>query len=155
MSSLSLLLPLREARSLLEWRQLVLKRDNYTCQECGSTEDLEAHHILGQTEFPELRLIISNGRTLCFKCHRRSRNYELRARPQGENSLYINPATRRVYIPTDIARRGFVGKLDIYTGVYTATIAHPEASLEDIERSLELVLRDIELRMAEKPKEKE
>jgi 5-methylcytosine-specific restriction endonuclease McrA len=39
------------------------------CINCGSTEKLEAHHILPRAQFPELALKIDNGITLCKKCH--------------------------------------------------------------------------------------
>lgn len=52
-----------------KWRQAVFERDNYTCQDCGKTEDLSTHHIKSYAEFPELRLDVSNGVTLCCYCH--------------------------------------------------------------------------------------
>ena len=39
-----------------KWAQLVKERDNYTCMECGATEQLEAHHILPVYEYPEKEL---------------------------------------------------------------------------------------------------
>jgi 5-methylcytosine-specific restriction endonuclease McrA len=39
------------------------------CINCGSTKQLEAHHILPRAQFPELALKIDNGVTLCKKCH--------------------------------------------------------------------------------------
>jgi predicted restriction endonuclease len=52
-----------------EWRSQVFKRDDYTCQECGSTESLESHHIKQVTLFPELMFDVDNGITLCKECH--------------------------------------------------------------------------------------
>jgi 5-methylcytosine-specific restriction protein A len=59
-----------------EWRETVRSvyaRDNYLCQRCGdghtSKNKLHAHHIFGWTEFPELRLSLSNLVTLCDGCH--------------------------------------------------------------------------------------
>ena len=49
------------------WRFFVFERDNYTCQKCGSTNNLQAHHI---SRKPELGLITDNGQTLCEHCHR-------------------------------------------------------------------------------------
>lgn len=52
------------------WRKAVFDRDNYTCQECcerGGT--LEADHIKPWAFFPDLRFELSNGRTLCRRCH--------------------------------------------------------------------------------------
>jgi 5-methylcytosine-specific restriction endonuclease McrA len=52
------------------WRKEVLKRDGYKCQKCGSSVNLDAHHIKLFSECPELRLEVSNGITLCAYCHR-------------------------------------------------------------------------------------
>lgn len=51
------------------WRKEVLERDKYTCVECGTNTNLEVDHIKPYAYFPELRYDISNGRTLCKKCH--------------------------------------------------------------------------------------
>lgn len=52
------------------WRKAVFSRDDYTCQGCGVRGTyLEAHHILPFAYFPEKRCDISNGKTLCKKCH--------------------------------------------------------------------------------------
>jgi len=58
------------AHSLLSWSKLVRKLDNYMCKNCGSTENIQAHHIQPKILFPELSLTLNNGVTLCFKCHR-------------------------------------------------------------------------------------
>ncbi|MPM34503.1 hypothetical protein SDC9_81086 [bioreactor metagenome] len=54
-----------------KWRKEVFERDNYTCQCCGSRKSnmLEAHHRENYANNPELRLDVSNGITLCKKCH--------------------------------------------------------------------------------------
>lgn len=56
------------------WREAVFTRDNRTCQnrKCGSKEEIQTHHIQSFARFPELRLAIDNGITLCKKCHRKA-----------------------------------------------------------------------------------
>lgn len=51
------------------WRQKVLKRDNYTCQECGSKENLHVHHKKQYIDNIFLRDKTTNGITLCKNCH--------------------------------------------------------------------------------------
>ena len=57
--------------ALSTWSMSIKKRDGYRCIWCGSTEKLEADHIKKKLKFPKLSLDISNGRTLCFKCHKK------------------------------------------------------------------------------------
>jgi len=60
------------------WRKEVFERDKYICQECGDEGRkgayLEAHHIIPMREIfinKQYNLIyeVSNGLTLCRKCH--------------------------------------------------------------------------------------
>ena len=53
-----------------EIQKLVLERDDYTCQMCGSRGGyLQVDHILSWSEHVELRFDINNCRTLCMDCH--------------------------------------------------------------------------------------
>lgn len=52
------------------WRRAIFSRDNFTCQKCSQWGGkLRAHHINNFSDFPELRLIVENGITLCKECH--------------------------------------------------------------------------------------
>jgi hypothetical protein len=64
-----------------------------------------------------------------------------------KRKIRINPKTKLAYIPEELINEGFVGDLDAYANAKTLTIARPSASLEDVERSLGIVLLDIRLRM--------
>jgi len=61
---------LRKTREYKEWRISVYRRDNFTCQCCGSVgKELNAHHIQNFADHREVRTEISNGITLCLSCH--------------------------------------------------------------------------------------
>jgi len=61
-----------------EWRTKVFIRDNYTCQECGKRSgngkrnDIQADHIKAFILYKDLRYEVSNGRTLCIECHKKT-----------------------------------------------------------------------------------
>ena len=57
------------------FRKEILKRDNYTCKNCGSKEKLQVHHIKSRKEFPELIMDKDNCITLCIRCHAETDNY--------------------------------------------------------------------------------
>ena len=63
---------IRESLEYKLWRTSVFERDNYMCQECGKRGegDLNADHIKPFSLYPELRLELSNGQTLCKPCHK-------------------------------------------------------------------------------------
>ena len=51
----------------------VFIRDNYTCQHCGkygTDRDIVVHHLNSWTDYPDQRIDIDNGITLCEKCHK-------------------------------------------------------------------------------------
>lgn len=62
----------RSSARYVAWRKSVYQRDHYTCQQCGQVGGkLNAHHIKGWADFPDLRYERSNGVTLCKACHDR------------------------------------------------------------------------------------
>lgn len=74
------------------WRKAVLERDEFICTDCklkggwnrGMKKRimLQVDHIKPFALYPELRLEINNGRTLCTKCHKKTDTY-------GVNSRYV------------------------------------------------------------------
>lgn len=61
---------MRNSPEYQEWRACVFERDHYTCQNCGQVGwNLNAHHIKPFKDFPNLRLDVNNGITLCRNCH--------------------------------------------------------------------------------------
>mgnify|MGYP000887085962 CR=1 FL=1 len=77
---------LRRSKKMADWRMAVFKRDDFTCQMCGERGGkLNADHIKPFALFPELRLVLTNGRTLCVPCHK--------ATPS-----YLNPHLKKLYV---------------------------------------------------------
>lgn len=61
---------IRNSKDYILWRTAVFMRDDYTCQICDERGgNLQADHIKPFSLYPELRLAIDNGRTLCKSCH--------------------------------------------------------------------------------------
>jgi 5-methylcytosine-specific restriction endonuclease McrA len=54
-----------------EWRIKVYEKDNFTCQRCGDKlgHNLNAHHYKSWKKYPSSRYVVSNGISLCEKCH--------------------------------------------------------------------------------------
>lgn len=66
----------RKTVAYKNWRKSVFKRDGYICQICNIKGGyLHADHIKPFALFPELRLEINNGRTLCVDCHKSTNTY--------------------------------------------------------------------------------
>ena len=67
------------------WRVYVLLRDNFTCQQChrqlNGYRSLHTHHIKQDLN---LKLVISNGETLCPDCHKLLTRWQ---RLKGRRSL--------------------------------------------------------------------
>ena len=63
----------------VKWRRSIYKRDKYRCQMPGCKyrgKFIEAHHIVKWSDSIDLRFEISNGITLCRRCHKRVSGYE-------------------------------------------------------------------------------
>lgn len=75
---------IRASEEYKNWRKMVFARDNYTCIFCKKVGyTLHADHIKPFSIFPELRLDVANGRTLCKDCHKKTDSY-LRKRSRAD-----------------------------------------------------------------------
>lgn len=104
---------LRQTSKYAEWRTAVYERDDYTCQQCGQKGGrLNADHVKSFSDHPELRCILSNGRTLCESCHRKTDTF-------GWKSGWLrNKETRR-----EALRRAWVYRRNGTAGGLAALLA--------------------------------
>ena len=66
----------RKSLKMKRWRKHIFERDNFTCLVCHKKGGkLNADHIKPFSLYPELRFELSNGRTLCFDCHKLTDTY--------------------------------------------------------------------------------
>jgi len=79
---------IRTSHEYNEWRKSVFIRDGYKCTECGSVKRIEADHIVPFSFVVRECLLmktnsglfdISNGRTLCYECHKKTDTYGVKA----------------------------------------------------------------------------
>lgn len=78
----------RTKAEVKEWKKLVLKRDRFTCQDCGERGGkLEVHHIFRWKHHPELRTDLDNGITLCKTCHAKYTRLERKEDARARNEL--------------------------------------------------------------------
>jgi 5-methylcytosine-specific restriction endonuclease McrA len=72
---------IRASLEYKQWRRAVFERDHYTCVKCEAKSIknkrviLRADHIKPFAFYPELRFVVSNGRTLCDPCHRKTETF--------------------------------------------------------------------------------
>ena len=53
----------------------------------------------------------------------------------------------RVYWPPELVREGFIGNIQVLNDSFIALLIHPAATLEQVKKSLELKVKDVELRL--------
>ena len=82
----------RRSSAYFSWRKEVWLRDSFACKianpDCAGR--IEAHHILGWKDYPELRYNINNGITLCHAHHPRKRAEEKRLSPYFQELVSVS-----------------------------------------------------------------
>ena len=67
---------IRRSKAYKDWRNSILKRDDYTCQICRIRGGkLHVDHIKPFCDYPKLIFENSNARTLCIECHRNTKTW--------------------------------------------------------------------------------
>lgn len=59
---------------VIKWTKEIKSKGR--CEKCGSKDNLEAHHIIEWSEYPQGRIDISNGMCLCLKCHTKEHRFD-------------------------------------------------------------------------------
>jgi hypothetical protein len=101
---------MKTAKSLREWAQIVKERDGH-CVDCGSAENLHAHHVKRKSQHPELSLDVDNGVCVCLQCHAKRHDDEkhiarlLLTFPRRANFSKSTNGFRARLAVTEIARR--------------------------------------------------
>ncbi len=63
-----------------------------------------------------------------------------------KTKIRINPVTQLAYIPDALIKEGFTGDVEALANAKTITLFKPGATLDEIEKSIEIILADIRLR---------
>jgi len=78
----------RNSIEAINFRKSIMERDSYTCQHCGKRGGtLNAHHIIPLSMDKSLISDITNGITLCEKCHRKE--HQRINKKNGQQTTFI------------------------------------------------------------------
>lgn len=73
----------RHSYEYIAWRKAVIERDGKVCIMCGEKDNLQVDHILSFRDYPAQRFNVTNGRVLCFGCHRETPSYGFFPKKEG------------------------------------------------------------------------
>ena len=67
------------------WSHAVRTRDDHRCQRCGKRDEKNnhAHHVAPRSRRPDLKSVISNGKTVCPPCHSWIHDHPIEAEAAG------------------------------------------------------------------------
>lgn len=83
------------------WAKEIKKLDGDKCVFCGSTDKLEAHHIMQRATNPDSETDLENGITLCHRCHYTAHDSNYTAnglRGPRFQKMTTDPATMREFV---------------------------------------------------------
>jgi len=90
-------------------KRLVLERDNHTCQNCGSKEKVEVHHICPKKKSnKDSNHKLNNLITLCKSCHFKSHNFL-------SYGIWITRFRRMISLKKPQKDLGFYNKKELFT----------------------------------------
>ena len=93
---------IRQSLEYKEWMTIIKERDNYICQICGTcTGPIHANHIKKFSDYPKLRFELTNGITICKKCHEKWVNHH---EPEWESYFNFNLKNRGFLPDTDLPK---------------------------------------------------
>lgn len=69
------------------WRKAVYARDGKKCRNCGSTNKVQAHHLVSVSEFRQFAFLEMNGVCLCFDCHKQTDSFGGKAIGKGKKTI--------------------------------------------------------------------
>ena len=80
----------RRGEKYIKWRTEIFKRDDYICQICKKRGGkISADHIIPFSISKELRYELSNGRTLCWDCHKKTDTFAGRIIKYKKDNNYV------------------------------------------------------------------
>jgi len=81
----------RSSGEWAEWRNAVFARDGFRCVDCGAASTrqvpIDPHHIWPKARYPKRVFDVTNGVTLCRKCHLAVNGKERAAAPRFEKAV--------------------------------------------------------------------
>jgi 5-methylcytosine-specific restriction endonuclease McrA len=81
-------------------RKQVIARDGGICKNCGTSENLEVHHIIPLSDTLEFAFYTKNGVTLCHDCHVKTESYAGRSKRNALLNRGAKTIARIVSIPS-------------------------------------------------------
>lgn len=72
----------KEIKLIYESEKTIFRNVNNKCSICGSSDNLEIHHIKKSQYYPELRYSSDNWMVLCSKCHKDLHSKEVRVKEE-------------------------------------------------------------------------